>query len=118
MTMEDNLRERIDNWLRGVEKEIEIGEHDAAQLESYLEDQMDDAETSSRTNPEEAYGKVVKLASVASHMARRKPALVDLLNRYVQRFVSVMNTVKKALGAVSFSITVSFPFDLSISLTF
>lgn len=118
MAPDGNIRKRVEDWLKGIEMDIEIGEQDIDDFQDYLESELRDAENTSATNPSEAYGKVVRLASVTSHAARKKPLLVSVLNRYVQRFVNVMGNVKKALGAESFTITVSFPFDLSISLTF
>lgn len=112
------IEERIDNWFRGISGDIEIGESDLDDLEKYLQKELDNAGKLLDTSPAEAYGRVVRLAHATGTMARKKPFIVDLLDKYVQKFVDIMNRVKKALGAVSFTITVSFPFDISLSLTF
>lgn len=118
MGQDGNLEERVERWIRGLERDIEVGEYDLEDLGSYLDRELDDAQTMSSTDPAGAYGKVMKLANSTGVMARKKPMLVELLGKYVKRFVDVMNEIKKALGALSFTITVSFPFDMSLSLTF
>lgn len=115
---DEPIGKRIEDWFSGMSHDIHIGEEDLDDFREYLESSLDDAEKSSGSDPEGAYGKVVKLASVTSHAARRKPLLVDVLTKYVKRFITILEEVKKALGALSFTLTVSFPFDLSISLTF
>lgn len=118
MEYDDSFKVRAEKWLKGMEKELEIGEHELDDLKDFMETSLSDADSLSESNPTEAYSRVVKVANVTGHLARKKPALVGLLEHYVDKFIEVMNKVKKALGAVSFTISVSFPFDLGISLTF
>ncbi len=118
MEHDDSFKVRAEKWMKGLEDELEIGEHELDDLKDFVDTSLSDADSLSESNPAEAYSRVVKIANVAGHLARKKPALVDLLEHYVDKFISVMTKVKKALGAVSFTISVSFPFDLGISLTF
>lgn len=118
MTEGESFRKKVENWFQGIEQDIELGEHYMDDVGEFFETSLKDAESFSESDPAGAYSKVLKLADVGGHVARKKPALVELLGHYVGRFIAVMEKVKKALGAVSFTITVSFPFDMSISLTF
>lgn len=114
----DSFRDRVERWIKGIDSEIELSGNYADDMREFIEFSLKEAEGLLDSAPSYAYGKVLKLANVSSHAARRKPALVELLGHYVERFIGIMQKVKKALGAVSFSITVSFPFDLYISLSF
>lgn len=114
----ESFRERAERWVEGLDRDLELGEHYLDDVRDFMESSLKDADSFTDSNPSEAYSRVMKLANVSGHMARKKPALVELLGHYVEKFVDIMNKVKKALGAVSFTITVSFPFDMSISLTF
>lgn len=118
--MADNISfgNNVEKWINGIDRELELGEHYLDDMRDFIETSLEEAEAISDSSPSDAYGKVLKLASVGSHTARRKPALVELLSHYVEKFISIMEKVKKALGAVSFSISVSFPFDMFIGLTF
>lgn len=118
MPSEVDLAKRIEDWFSGAEKELDIGMEDLHNLDAYLMKEFDDLDSTADQDPEEAYGRVVKLAGVCGHAARKRSRLVGLLSKYIHRFISVMNKLQKDLGAVSFSITVSFPFDISITLNF
>lgn len=118
MAVEDGFSSRIERWFKGLEKDIEIDERDLEHFDSYIMESLKDADSSADSDPNGAYSKIVKLAGVAGHLARKKPFIVEILGKYIQHFESVMKKIEKALGATSFTITVSFPFDLSISLTF
>lgn len=118
MTGMETFKDKVEKWIEDFDQELELGEHYLDDVKNYVESSLKDADSFTDSNPSEAYSRVVKLANVSAHMARKKPALVELLGHYVEKFVAIMEKVKKALGAVSFTITVSFPFDMSISLTF
>ncbi len=120
LPMADNnsFRDRVERWIKGIDSDLELGEHYLDDVREFFESSLAEAEGSSDSDPAGAYSKVLKLANVGAHAARKKPELVEMLGHFVGRFVTVMEKVKKALGAVSFTLTVSFPFDMSISLTF
>lgn len=118
MSSSEEFSKRVEDWLSGIEKDFDVGLEEVGHLDAYLKKEFDALDSSADSNPEDAYGRVVKLAAVCGHAARKKDHLVGLLTRYLHRFISVMRKVEKDMGAASFSITASFPFDLSISLTF
>lgn len=118
MADEEDFKSRVESWLRGLKTELEMDEKDLEHLDSYIMESLKDADSSADSDPTGAYSKVVKLANVTGHLARKKPFVVEILGKYVEHFASVMKKVQKALGALSFTISVSFPFDVSISLTF
>ncbi len=114
----DSFKERAEKWLKGIYGELEVGENELDQLKDFMESSLREAENYTSSDPSEAYGRLMKLANLSGHLAKKKPVLVELLSHYLQRFVEIMNQIKKALGALSFTIGVSFPFYLSFSLTF
>lgn len=118
MVAQGSLEERIGNWIKGLERDIEFDDREIHDFEDYITRSLDDAESSVSSDPSHAYSSVLKVASVSGHVARKKPFIVDLLSKHLQHIISVLNEIKKAMGATSFSVTVSFPFDLSISLSF
>ena len=114
----EDFSRRVENWLSGVEKDLDISLEDLQGLDAYLKKEFDDLDASADHDPDAAYGKVVKLAAVCGHAARKRNHLVGFLAKYIHRFISVMSRLQKGLGAISFSISVSFPFDISLSLNF
>lgn len=118
MSSLEEFSKRVDDWLKGAEKDLDIGMEEMGQLDGYLNKEFDDLDSTADQDPEGAYGKVIRVAAVCGHAARKKSHLVGLLSKYVHRFISIMNRLQKDLGAVSFSITVSFPFDISLTLNF
>lgn len=118
MSSQEEFYKKIEDWLSGLEKDFDVGVEDVQHLDSYLKKEFDELDSTADQNPDAAYGRVVKLAGVCGHAARRKSHLVSILNKYLHRFISIMKRLQKDMGALSFTITVSFPFDLSISLTF
>ncbi len=118
MAENDSFRDRVERWIKGIDSELKLDEHYLDDVREFIESSLKEAENLSDSAPSDAYGKVLELANVSSHAARRKPVLVEMLGHYVERFIGIMQKVKKSLGALSFSITVSFPFDLYISLSF
>lgn len=118
MSSPEEFSKKIEDWLKGAEKDLDIGVEDMDYLDSYLKKEFDDLDSTADQNPEAAFGRVLKVAAVCAHAARKRSHLVGLLSRYVHRFISVMNRLQKDLGAISFSITVSFPFDISLTLNF
>ncbi len=118
MTSGEDFSQRIKNWLDGLATDLKVDEHDFEDLERYLLEEFDYADSMSDTSPGEAYGKILEIANLTSKAAVKEPLLVGLLMKYLQRFVNVMNKVQKAMGAASFSIAVSFPFDIDLILNF
>lgn len=118
MPSDDRISKKIEDWLSGVEKDFDIGLEDLHDLDSYIRKELDDIDSMVEGDPDTAYGRVMKLAGVAGHAARKRPHLVGLLTGYLHRFISIMKKLQKEMGALSFSISVSFPFDMSITLTF
>ena len=116
-TLED-FSKRVENWLSGVENDLAIGLEDLQNLDAYLLKEFDDLDSNADQDPDASYGKVIKLAAVCGHAARKRNHLVGMLTKYIHRFITVMNRLQKDLGAISFSISVSFPFDISLSLNF
>lgn len=118
MSSEEDFARKVENWLSGIERDFDIGLEELHDLDSYLGKEFDELDSTADQNPEEAYGRVVRVAAVCGHAARKRSHLVGILTKYIHRFISVMNKLQKDLGAVSFSISVSFPFDISLSLNF
>jgi hypothetical protein len=118
VTDDHKISKKIEDWLSGAEKDFEIGLDDIRDFDSYIGKELDDIDSIVEGDPNTAYGRVMKLAGVAGHAARKRPHIIGLLTGYLHRFISIMKKVQKEMGAVSFTISVSFPFDLGISLTF
>ena len=118
VSSEEDFAKRIENWLSGIERDFDIGVEGLHDLDSYLMKEFDDLDSTVAQDPEAAYGRVVRIAAVCGHAARKRSHLVGILTKYIHRFVSVMSKLQKELGAISFSISVSFPFDISLSLNF
>ena len=118
MTHDEDFSKRVEKWLSGVEKDFDIGFEELQNLDAYLLKEFDDLDSTVAQDPEAAYGRVVRIAAVCGHAARKRSHLVGILTKYIHRFISVMSKLQKELGAISFSISVSFPFDISLSLNF
>ena len=114
----DSFRKKVEDWVNGIENDLDVGIDELHDMENYLKSELDDIESSADADPEGAYGRVVKLAGVCGHAARRKSHLAGIFARYLHRFISIMQKLQKDMGALSFTISVSFPFDLTLSLTF
>lgn len=114
----DEIPEKIRKWLEDVGSELKIGEEDLADLEAFLQSEFDKADSVSDSEPTEAYARVIRIADISSRTASKRPFLIRLFMKYLQRFVDVMKRVQKSMGAISFSISVSFPFNVSITITF
>lgn len=118
MVETDDIPNKIKTWLRDLKSEVEDEPHILEELDSYLAKEFDTADSISDSQPEEAYGRILRLADLSSKAASKKPLLIRVFTKYLKRFVNAMTNVQKAMGAVSFTISVSFPFNISLSLTF
>lgn len=118
MTELGTFDEKVERWIKDLDANIGLGEHYVDDLKMYMEKTLKEIEDISMSDAKEAYGKLIRLAGVGSHAAGRKHELVELFGHYVDHFSKIMEKVRIALGAASYTISVSFPFDMGISLTF
>lgn len=114
----EEVSQRIKDWLEGIREDLQLDDRDLEQLDVFLQQEFDSAETMSDSNPGDAYGRILGIASISSKAASKKPLMIRVFMKYLNRFVNIMNKVQHAMGAVSFSIGVSFPFDIELVLNF
>ena len=119
MDMADNIKQTLDNWLETGEMDIkDFFEAADEHWESFISSEFADIDEELKTDPEKAYGHLVSLADFAGHAAEKKPRIVKVLTGFIHKFIDVMRKLKTMLRAESFSISVSLPFYLSLSLSF
>lgn len=115
----EKIRGSLDKWLESGEMDVkDFLETADEHWESFINSEFSKIEDELKTDPEKAYSHLVSLANFTGHAAHKKPRIIRVLSGFIRRFIDVMRKLKTALGAGSFSVTVSFPFDLSLTLTF
>ncbi len=68
--------------------------------------------------PEEATSQLLQTNALASAAAQQRPSLVGKLGPVVAEIRAALEALAHTLGAAHFSVTVGFPADISVSLTF
>lgn len=119
MELVDKIRKTMDEWLETGEVEFgDIIEATEKHWDEFINQEFDAIENDLKTDPGKAYGHVVTLANYTGHAAEKNPRIIKILTGYIRKFIDVMHKLKTLLGAASFSVSVSTPFYLSLSLTF
>lgn len=67
---------------------------------------------------EEATSQLLQTNAFASAAAQKRPSLVTKLGPVATELRSAVEALARSLGAAHFSVTVGFPADISVSLTF
>jgi hypothetical protein len=75
-------------------------------------------EALAQNKPEVALAQLTSFLSFLNAGARRLPAIIRKLERWVNKITSTANALAKKLGADGFSISVAVPFGVSIDLSF
>ncbi|HYM39398.1 MAG TPA: hypothetical protein VEY12_04530 [Thermoplasmata archaeon] len=67
---------------------------------------------------EEATSQLLQTNAFASAVAQKRPSLVTKLGSVIADLRAALSALANALGAAHFSVTVGFPGDVSVTLTF
>ncbi len=115
--MNDELEE-----IRDIKLWIETGEMNLPEIDVQLDWIIENGlaiveKLLSEEKPEEALAAFTLLNAFLSAAAAKKPSLVKRLSSQVQQFKTTAQTLGKKLKADSVSITVGFPWGVSIDLS-
>lgn len=119
MDSDERIEKSLQDWLqRGEVKLRDLLDTTDDHWRAFFKKEVGLIEEEVDKEPEKAYGHIMSLFSFIGGSSRKVPRLAKLLAEFVRDITDVMTKIKKALGAESFSITLSVPFDISVSLTF
>ncbi len=119
MSSVDSIAQSFEEWLqRGEVRLRDLISATDEHWREYFSREIDQISQEVDDAPERAYAHLLSLVGFAGSNSGKSPRIVKILGEYVRKLADIMGKIAKALGASSFSIIVSVPFDLSIDLTF
>lgn len=119
MDMAEKIKQTLEKWLETGEMDVrDFFEAADTHWESFISSEFSAIEEEIKTDPEKAYSHLVSLSDFTGHAAQKKPRIIRVLTGFIRKFIDIMHKLKTVLGAQSFSVSVSLPFYLSLSLTF
>ncbi len=119
MDIEDKIKESFVDWLKHDEtKLMEVFGASDEHWMKFMQQEMEEIESEVLKEPEKAYSHLLSLVGFSCRATKDRPRTASLLTSFLRKFKDILGKIKTALGAESFSITFSIPFDVSVSLTF
>lgn len=119
MDADDRIKKSFGDWLKKGEVKLrDLLDTTDEHWRAFLKKEMGLINEEVEKEPEKAYGHIMSLLSFIGGSSRKVPRLARLLAEFVKDITTSMTKIKNALGAESFSIILSVPFDISVSLTF
>lgn len=119
MDMIDKIREELEHWLKTGEIRFHALEETTEEhWKSYFDSELKKIENTVSADPSGAFSHLVTLSDFASRSSEKHPLVVRAITGFMKRMVHILGRVRELMGAQGFSITVSVPFDLSLTLSF
>jgi hypothetical protein len=68
--------------------------------------------------PDSAFVAMLRLTSFLNAGAAKVPSIIGRLEKWINKIISVLNSLAKKIGANGFSVSAGFPIGVSIGLSF
>ena len=119
MDVDRRILDIMEDWLRDGNSNIdELADVDDASWTSLIESKLSEAEKDLTSLPDAAFSKVLGFLNFMSSVAKTLPHITTIISSFITRIKKILESVAKALGVTSYSISVGVPFYLNFSMNF
>ena len=119
MDVDRRIIDIMEDWLRDGNSNIdELADVDDASWISLIESKLSEAEKDLASLPDAAFSKLMGFLNFMSSVAKTLPHITSIISSFLTRIKKILETVAKALGVTSYSISVGVPFYLNFSMNF
>lgn len=88
------------------------------EYDEWMEEELAKVDALVNSDPEEAYLRLATNMSFLAAASQQKPSLISKLTGWLNQLKASLAKAAKGIGAASYSITVGFPFGVSVGVSF
>ena len=109
----------LEKWELEGEMTIDMAQVIDENIDQFMEEELGQIkELIEEDKPDFAFVKMLRLTSFLNAGAAKLPSIIGRLEKWINEFISALNSLAKKMGASGFSISAGMPEGISIGLSF
>jgi len=109
----------LEEWEFTGEMTIYMAQVINENIDQFMEEKLEQIKgLIEKDKPDSAFVAMLRLTSFLNAGAAKLPSIIGRLEKWINKIISVLNSLAKKIGANGFSISAGFPIGVSIGLSF
>lgn len=113
----ENVNQIVSEWEQGAEMTLGDANVIYESLDSYLNEEFEEISELINSDPAAAFCKLVRMTNFISAAGRKVPGIITNFQKTINKYQALGKTLGKKLAAKSLTISVGFPWGVSVGLT-
>jgi len=114
-----NVYTVLEEWESKGEMTIGLAQVINENIDQFMEEELGRIENLIEENkPDSAFVAMLRLTSFLNAGAAKVPSIIGRLEKWINKIISVLNSLANKIGADGFSISAGFPIGISVGLSF
>jgi len=109
----------LEKWESTGEMTIDMAQVINENIDQFMEEELEQIKRLiEEDKPDSAFVAMLRLTSFLNAGAAKLPSIIGRLEKWINKIISVLNSLANKIGADGFSISAGFPIGVSVGLSF